>query len=302
MHSVDTYYTWDLGVPLGLSVFIYIVSLVIVLVLIWLKRTSGLDDSRVVPQILLEIVRLFMPTINNASGDIECDGRSMDKEFFAVITAIIVPFFSAACFITFFNGYLIHAAVGDCLQGFDCFPKVGGEFIHRHPVSSCSEAELNNLLNASLFPDQDVDNIANLFDDINATNETVVDSTAAKVHFECYRFAFSYVDGIGAVGGLIIFASLLSTLYFGLLVSIRNGITDNSDDCLCRCRLVLYCIVWGTALTLCILFITVNPSVEMIRDAIFKTNTDIIQFSMYSAMFMAIVVSGFFIVLAIEND
>ena len=160
-----------------------------------------------------------------------------------------------------------------CLPKFDCFPRAGGEHLQNNPVLDCSKFEGTDLANTTLNGTVDVD-----------------------VSYECHRFVYDYVGGIGAVGGVFAFTALVSTFYFGLLVSIRNGLA--SDDRFCR-RGILYSMVITIAFGVFGIFFAFHLYLLLIRETVFPT--DIIQFGVYSISFFFVVLSGIFVVLGMQK-
>ena len=131
------------------------------------------------------------PTVekNSTDGEIKVSATKSNGVVFAVLTVLLVPLFLSSVFIAFWNAYLVEeTAVGvDCSPGYDCFPKTTSndgsvKFLQRTPVDNCS-VEFNE-------------------DDIT---------------FECYQLKFDYARGITQAAGVIVFAALFSTLYFGLI-------------------------------------------------------------------------------------
>ena len=118
-----------------------------------------------------------------------------------------------------------------------------------------------------------------------------------NVTYECYRLVFRYAEGLGAAGGILIFTAVFSKLYFALLVTIYNTMDKNNRCC---CRFILYCIVWAGATVVFILFIAISVGMEEMRDTIFQTITDQIQFSMYALSLLVIVVSGVIVAIGVE--
>ena len=156
------------------------------------------------------------------------------------------------------------AVQGDCEKNFDCFPKDGDDYLQQEPVSNCSMFEFNG-----------------------------------TVTYECYRLVFRYAEGLGAAGGILIFTTVFSKLYFALLVTIYNNMDDSH---LCCCRFILYCIIWAGATTVFILFIAISVGVEKMQEKIFQTITDQIQFAMYALSLLVIVVSGMLVAVGVEIE
>ena len=294
MASYETYRGWDLIFPLVGFFFILFISAIVVIVFTIIKWRvlNNLNDNDIVPQVFLEIIKEFFPAIEKKTDtehkntvNMEIDGIKMKKLPFAILTCIIVPCISATSFVTFMNGYLIEADIGECVPNFDCFQiDDSSDVLQSEPVRSCLHAQLQSIFNTT--PLEIMDNI---------TADVDIDSVL-NARYECYRFVYSYVDGIGAMGGLLVFATLLSTLYFGLLICTRNIFDDN--DC---CRRGFYCVIIGVGAACCFLFFIVNTAAPDVRDAVFKTKSDALEFVAYLLTFLAIVVSGGFVAYGIED-
>ena len=241
-------------------------SFAIVLVVILLKRCCASNDKgRMAPLVFIETIELYFPDINKEKSktdeEIEVLGQKMSRQCFSMMSVLLIPIIVGTMFITFWDVYLVEESVGgDCEANFDCFPKDGDDYLQQEPVSNCSMFEFNG-----------------------------------NVTYECYRLVFRYAEGLGAAGGILIFTAVFSKLYFALLVTVYNNLNDNG-----WCRLILYGIIWGGAAIIFILFIGISVGVEEMRETIFQTITDQIQFAMYALSLLAIIVSGVIVAFAIE--
>ena len=315
MVSVDTYQLWDKQLPAALTALVWLLTVIVVVIGIVLKRIAGNDDKKVVPHIFLETMKDYFPTINTAkcskdkskressNPEVEVDDVKISKTWFSVMTVLLVPLIVSTMFITFWNVYWIEESVGgDCEPNFDCFPIRDGDFLQRDPVSSCSsfEVDLTNSSSGIVSEFADGSSInGTLFEsnDTNATNMMLPSTADREVKYECYRFVFNYVDAFGAIGGLLVFAALVSKLYFGLLVTVYNVVTDDDYYWV---RDILYAVICGLAGLFFLGFVIVHTAPHFVNKAVFQSTTDLIEFIMYSITFFATFVSGIIVVIAIE--
>ena len=263
MPTLNTYQLLDRELPAILMAVLMTLAFFVVLGVILLKRCRSRDDNgKMAPLVFIETVELYFPDISKKEDEIEVLGKKMSRQCFGIMSTLLIPVIVGTMFITFWNVYLVEEAVrGDCENNFDCFPKIGSNFLQQEPVSNCSVFEFNG-----------------------------------NVTYECYRLVFRYAEGLGAAGGILIFTAVFSKLYFSLLVTIYN-MEDANFLC---CRFILYDIIWGGAAIIFILFIGISVGVEEMRETIFQTNTDRIQFAMYALSLLVIILSGVVVVLGIE--
>ena len=267
MVSLDTYEALDLWVPISIALFLMVASFLAVL--------AGFlgYDRHYVPRFFIDIIQLNFPDLKAKRDKSECvgsfsvdiDGSKLGKWAVITLTFLIVPFTVSTTFVTFWNVYLVEEEMGgDCVPNFDCFPMYHGEHRQRMPVDNCSQVfDLNDKMRME-------------------------DDGDMEIRYECYRFVFRYAEGIGAAGGVLFFTGAFSKLYFGLLVAISSMKNKSL-------KIVLSVIVWVCAGILCLLFIVLNASIPVFSNAVFQTNTDIIQFAMYAANFILLVVCGLFV-------
>ena len=268
--DLHMYQLLDKELPAVLMVFLMKLAFIVVLTVIFLKRYRFSDNRRkMVPLVFIETVELYFPDINkevsNSKEEIEVLGKKMSRQCFSVMSVLLIPIIVGTIFITFWNVYMVEESVGGgCENNFDCFPKVGDDFLQQEPVNNCSMFEHNG-----------------------------------NVTYECYRLVFRYAEGLGAAGGILAFTAVFSKLYFALLVTVYNNL--EGKGC---CRLLLYGIIWGGATAIFFLFIGISVGVEEMRETIFQTITDQIQFAMYALSLLVIILSGVVVALGIEikND
>ena len=93
---------------------------------------------------------------------------------------------------------------GACVENFDCFPRVSGEYLRRELVQNCSSLGF-------MPPD-------------TTMNDTNVSTLLLEqdITYNCYRLVFCYAEAFGATGGILAITALCSKLYFSMLVSIRR--------------------------------------------------------------------------------
>ena len=266
MPTLHVYQLLDKEVPAILMLVLMTLAFFVVVAVILLKRCRFSDDrGRMAPLVFIETVELYFPDINkevsSSKEEIEVLGKKMSRQCFGIMSVLLIPIIVGTMFITFWNVYLVEESVGgDCEANFDCFPKDGDDYLQQEPVSNCSMFEFNG-----------------------------------NVTYECYRLVFRYAEGLGAAGGILAFTAVFSKLYFALLVTVYNNLNDNG-----WCRLILYGIIWGGAAIIFILFIGISVGVKQIRETIFQTLTDQIQFAMYALSLLVIIVSGVVVACGIE--
>ena len=282
MVSLSTYEALDLWVPLVIAVILAIASVILVFV------GFRCYDGNYIPRIFIEIIQLNFPIMeakkdkSDCSGpfNVDIDGSKLDKHTVIILAFLVIPVTISTMFVTFWNVYLVEIETGGvCVPNFDCFPMYHGEHHQRMPVDNCSQVfDLSDEMTTS---GMDRDNFTAV------TGGEIEGDGDMEIHYECYRFVFRYAEGIGAAGGVLFFTGAFSKLYFGLLVAIYS--LDGTP------RIVLSIIVWVCAGILWLLFIVLNAGIPIFREAVFQTNTDIIQFTMYALNFFVLVVCGVFV-------
>ena len=85
-----------------------------------------------------------------------------------------------------------------------------------------------------------------------------------------------------------------------ILVSIRRS--TNDEDAGCRCRFILYTTVWLVSASIFVVFLGVNVGVPAVREVVFRTVTDTIQFVMYCITMVLIMITGVIIAFGIEDS
>ena len=289
MPSLTTYEVLDVILPSVLMVVIFIATFVLTVIgIIWKRAECGFDKpKKPIPLVFLEMVDLAFPDLEKKKDDgYDVFGRKIDVSAFMLLTVIIVPVISSTCFITFWNVYAVEEAVGGaCVENFDCFPRMGGEYLQREPVDNCSSP-------VSLMPPDSLQNVS-----LNASTLPL----EVDITYDCYRLVFRYAEAFGAAGGILAITALCSKLYFSMLVSIRRSI-GNDDNIGCRCRFFFYTIVWLVCAGVFLIFLGVNVGVPAVKAAVFRTVTDTIQFVMYCITMVLIIITGVIIAFGIEDS
>ena len=270
MVSIHTYYTWNVSVPAVLSALLWVAIFGVMLVVLCL--------SKKLPRVFVGILQLSLSDIEEPE-DCTCvkvDGHKIKKKYLKFLALLVIPLTIVTIFFSFWNVWLVdEEATGACLPNFDCFPLQDGKTLQDMPVESCSEP-----FNISTLEDN--------LQDTSAANDTDTSKIASDaIRYKCYRFVFRYAEGIGAAGGILFFTAVFSKIYFCLLVAIA---TEKRCKFLCLGVLLF---VWILAAVVLVLFIVVNAAVPIIREAVFQTHTDTIQFTLYAANFAAVVVGGY---------
>jgi hypothetical protein len=286
MVSLSTYEALDRWVPTVIAVILAIASVILV--------TVGFRcyDGNYLPRIFIEIIQLNFPDLKakkdksdcSGSFNVDIDGSKLHKNVVIILAFLVVPATISTMFVTFWNVYLVEVETGGvCVPNFDCFPMYRGSALQRMPVDNCSQSfDLSDEMTTS---GMDLDNFT-------AVSGGEIESDGdMEIRYECYRLVFRYAEGIGAAGGVLFFTAAFSKLYFGLLVAI-NSLDDTP-------RNVWSIIVWVCAGSVLLLFIVLNASIPIVREAVFQTNTDIIQFTMYALNFLILVICGVFVAIGL---
>ena len=280
MASYDTYLVWNIVVPALFAGVMWLLSFAVVLVYCFKKDK--------LPRIFMEMLQL---SLSNIEEDSNCAcvlvfGSRIRARALKLLTLLVVPLTLATIFFSFWNVWLVEEETStNCLPNFDCFPMLGDRQLKDTPVNSCSEP-----FKFSTLADNDATETA--LDNLNGTDilndtETREMVAADEISYRCYRFVFLYAEGIGAAGGILFFTAVFSKLYFCFLVTI---ICSKRHDYL---RFGVLFFVWIFAAVVWVLFIVVNTAVPIIREAVFQTHTDTIQFTLYAVNFAAVVVGGY---------
>ena len=231
-----------------------------------------------VPTFCVEVMQLFFPDLKAKKTDeVKVDDTNLNCCAVFTLALIVVPLTVTTMFLTFWSVYLVEEEVrGDCVPNFECFPmNYSGNYLQTTPVDNCSQL---------FYLSENKKTLMGSSTDI--VNETDIGDGAMEIRYECYRFVFRYVEGFTAVGGVLLFTSVISKLYFGILVAIHN----TNSGCCCKCLLIFATLILAGGL--CSLFIVINDAVPQIREAVFQSTSDTILFYMYFASFVAIAVCG----------
>ena len=282
MPSLRTYEVLDVVLPSVLMVIIFVATFAASLFGVICKGSSwGLKKSKKpVPLVLLEMVDLGFPDLEKQSDKgYDVFGQHINSKVFALLTVIIAPIITSTGFITFWNVYAVEEAVGSaCVDNFDCFPRMNGQFLLRDPVDNCTSFNFApSLMNEST----------------NATSIPLI----SDIDYTCYRLVFRYAEGFGAAGGILAITALFSKLYFSILVSIRRTIDGRNKRLY---RFLCYVPVWLLWFSMLIIFLSVNLGVADIKSAVFRTVTDTIQFVMYTLTLALIAITGVIVSFGIE--
>ena len=271
MTTVNTYYVLNVIVPAVLSVVLGVVTFLIVLIAFPLMKKPR--------RIFIELLELSVPNIVvDDDNNVEIDATRLHKTSIFPMALVIISLTVSTMYMSFWNVFLIEEEVrGECVPNFDCFPMHNGDYIQHTPVDNCSQ--FFNLENSNDSMLADLGNFT--------TNDTDIVDLAGEVTYECYRFVFRYAEGIGAAGGVLFFTAIFSKINFAILVTLLN---EDNWGCL---RIVLTICFWVFAAILWIAFVVLNSAWPIVREAVFQTHTDIIQFVLYAINFLAIIISGY---------
>ena len=278
MPSLITYEVMDVILPSVLMVVIFFATLILTVIGIIYKGSTR--PGKPVPLVFLELVDLAFPDLEKKKKEgYEVFGSGINICAFATLTALIVPVISSTCFITFWNIYAVEESGGAaCVENFDCFPIINGEYLQQKPVENCST------LNFMMPPDSSL-----------TTTDASTLPLEVDITYNCYRLVFRYAEAFGAAGGILAITAFVLKLYFSILVSIRRSAGSR------ECRFFLHTLVWLTFTAIFIVFLGVNVGVPAIRAAVFRTVTDTIQFVMYCVSMALIIITGVIVAIGIED-
>ena len=186
MTSLIVYKILDVYVPsVGVSVLFF--SLFIGMACkVGLKLYRG--KRRLIPRWFFEMLRLALPDLKrDAQGTNIIYGEDINQLCFALLAIVTVPAILSACFITFWNVYMVEEQIGmSCNPNYDCFPIIDGE-THTTSVSNCTE---------ELWP--------------------------PDTEFQCYLLVYRYAQGISAAGGVLFCAALMFRIFTVTLLAPHN--------------------------------------------------------------------------------
>ena len=277
MPSLITYEVMDVILPSVLMAVIFFATLVLTVIGIIYKGSTR--PGKPVPLVFLELVDLAFPDLEKKKKEgYEVFGSGINICAFATLTALIVPVISSTCFITFWNIYAVEESGGAaCVENFDCFPIIDGEYLQQEPVGNCSTLNF-------MPPD-------------SSLTTTDASTLPLEVHitYNCYRLVFRYAEAFGVAGGILAITAFVLKFYFSMLVSIRRSAGSR------ECRFFLHTLVWLTFTAIFIVFLGVNVGVPAIREAVFRTVTDTIQFVMYCITMVLVIITGVIVAIGIED-
>lgn len=270
MTSIDTYTTFNVTVPAALSGALWALT--------FFPLLFALLCVDQIPRFFIELLQLSMSDIEKDKSCVEIDGCKIKKKYLKFLVLLVIPLTLATVFFSFWNVWLVEEEPrGGCIPNFDCFPILDGRMLQDTPVEDC-------FFNTSLLPEL---NTADLVSNNTEIGEQGVGLDGA-ITYKCYRFVFNYAQGIGAAGGILFFTVILSKLYISIFVTLFN---INSGG-----ALIGLIILWISMPLLWLSFIVVNTATPMIRETVFQTTSNTIQFVLYAANFLAVVVIGGYVV------
>ena len=186
MTSLILYKILDIYVPsIGVSALFF--SLFIGMTCkVGVKLCQG--KKRLVPRWFFEMLRLALPDLKrDTQGTNIIYGEEINQICFALLAIVTVPVILSACFITFWNVYMVEEQIGKkCDPNYDCFPIVDGELLTTSVVN-CTE---------ELWP--------------------------SNTEFQCYLLVYRYAQGISAAGGVLFCASLMFRIFIVSLLAPHN--------------------------------------------------------------------------------
>ena len=185
MPSFVAYQILDVWIPsitVGL-IFLCLFILVVYKVGMKLRRRK----HRLVNRWFFEILRLaFRDLRRDKHGRNSIYDQEIGPVSFAILVVITVPVILSACFITFWNIYMVEEqATSECNTHYDCFPYEHGQALQQSPVHNCS-------------------------------------TWPPGTHYKCYRLVYNYVQGVSATGGILFFASVMLKIYTATLLAPHN--------------------------------------------------------------------------------
>lgn len=185
MTSFTAYQILDVWVPSFAVGFIFASLFLFVVFKVGMKLRRR--KQKLVNRWFFEILRLaFRDLKRDKHGRNSIYGHEIGQVSFALLVIISVPVIVGACFITFWNIYMVEEQIdSECNTHFDCFPIENGHILQKTPVNNCS----------SWPPD---------------------------TQYRCYRLVYNYVQGVSATGGILFFASVMLKIYIVTLVAPYN--------------------------------------------------------------------------------
>ena len=276
MPTQRTYEVLDVILPSVLMALIFIVTCALTIGGIIWKGCGCNKWDKPIPLVFLEMVDLAFPDLEKDKDSYDVFDKTIALPAFVILTIIIVPVISSTLFITFWNVYAVEESGGGaCVENFDCFPRIGGEYMQQEPVENCSSS---SFLMMPLM-----DSLQN-----DSSNSSTL-PLEVDIIFDCYRLVFRYAEAFGAAGGILAITALCSKLYFSLLVSISRTFGDSDDK---FCRFFWFTVVWLICVAIFFIFLGVNVGIPEVRAAVFRTVTDTIQFVMYCTTMILIIITG----------
>ena len=179
--------SWMCGVPsIGVCLVFFPLFTVAAFKVGW-KLYRG--KERLVNRLFFEILRLaFRDLKRDKHGRNAIYGMEIGRVSFALLIVMTVPVILSACFITFWNIYLVEEQIStDCNINYDCFPILNGKILQSTPVQNCSHVWPQGI-----------------------------------VKYKCYQLVYSYVQGLSATGGLLFFTSVMLKIYTATLLAPHN--------------------------------------------------------------------------------
>ena len=186
MPPLVVYQILDLWVP-AIGVGMIFFSLFIgMAVKVGIKLYRG--KTKLIPRWFFEMLRLALPDLKRENNKNTIYSQEIGPMSFALLATITVPVILSACFITFWNVYMVEELIGDsCNPNYDCFPIINGTHSQAEPVDNCT---------LHIWP--------------------------PDTEFECFQLVYRYAQGISATGGILFCAAIMFRIYIVSLLAPHN--------------------------------------------------------------------------------
>lgn len=246
----------------GLVPAVLMVALIVLVFAVVVLVT--LTNKAEAPNGFIDFLALYFPatqTKKKKKVD-ETYQKILGTKWFAVLPIILIPIIAGTTFITFWNVFLMEVSLTEnCTADFQ---------IDCFPKVESDYLQEEPIKNCSTYEFND------------------------KVTYECYRLVFRYAEGFGAAGGFHLFTALWSKPYFSLLTALYHKKISS------RYLILYYTLIWGVGALMFLLFLAISIGVPEVRESMFISATNLMQFVMYGVSLLLIFGSGTVVVIAFK--
>lgn len=263
-YNYSTYTSWDVWVPVGVSlVTIVVTTLVVVTSLVWLKfyRSSAHHLIELTYHIAkLTLGESLQRNLRAEPPTLTLYDRRTSPAFVILLSSLTPAIFIPA-FVSFWASFLVDETYA-CDPGLDCFLQ----------NSSYFALEPQQLLTNCTDPD----------------NDTII----------CFQFVFDFVAGCASMGGFVVVAVTSIKVYgialvwlVGLMPSSRSDERGRCYSCRVLCSVLGVFVFFLSPLLIASVILIIALLQPLINDIIFQSNERILKFASYwlSLLFTGIV-------------